>query len=76
MLVNFLREEKDIFAWKPSDMRGIMREVAEHSLWINPISKPVKQRLCHFDKEKRRAIREEIGKLLAATSERYTIQSG
>ena len=29
-------------------------------------SKPVKQRLRRFDEEKRRAIREEIAKLLAA----------
>ena len=47
-------------------MPGIPREVAEHSLDIRAGSKPVKQRLCRFDKEKRRAIREEIHKLLAA----------
>ena len=35
----------DIFAWKPLDMPGIPREVAEHSLNIRPGSKPVKQRL-------------------------------
>ena len=47
-------------------MLGISREVAEHALKIRPSSKPVKQRLCRFDKEKRRAISEEIAKLLAA----------
>ena len=56
----------DIFAWKPSDMPGIPREVAEHSLNIRPGSKPVKQRLRRFDEEKRRVIGEEISKLLAA----------
>jgi hypothetical protein len=45
-------------------MRGIPREVTEHSLWINPGSKPIKHRLHHFDEEKQRAIREEISKLL------------
>ena len=65
-LVDFLRNNKDIFAWKPSDMPGIPREVAEHALKIHPDSKPVKQRLRRFDKEKRRAIGEEIAKLLAA----------
>ena len=48
------------------DMLGIPREVAEHTLKINPGSKPVKQCLCHFDEEKRRAIGEEIAKLSAA----------
>ena len=52
--------------WKPSDMPGIPREVAEHALKIRPGSMPVKQRLCRFDEEKRRAIGEEIAKLLAA----------
>ncbi|KAK1664788.1 hypothetical protein QYE76_052947 [Lolium multiflorum] len=26
----------DIFAWKPSDMSGVPRELAEHHLNINP----------------------------------------
>ena len=47
-------------------MPGIPREVAEHTLKIHPGSKPVKQRLRRFDEEKRRAIGEEIAKLLAA----------
>ena len=46
-------------------MPGILREVAEHALKIRLGSKPVKQRLCHFYTEKRRAIDEEIVKLLA-----------
>jgi hypothetical protein len=66
MLVDFLRTNKDIFAWKPSDMPGIPREVTEHALWIKPGSKPVKQRLRCFDEEKHRAIGKEITKLLAA----------
>jgi hypothetical protein len=56
----------DIFTWKPSDMSGIPREVAEHTLRIKPGSKPVHQRLRRFDDEKHRAIGEEIVKLLAA----------
>ena len=47
-------------------MPGIPREVAEHALWIRPGSKPVKQRLRRFDEEKRRAIGEEVMKLLVA----------
>ena len=46
-------------------MPSIPREVAKHTLKIHPGSKPVKQRLHHFDEEKHRAIGEEIVKLLA-----------
>ena len=47
-------------------MSGIPREVAKHNLKIHPGSRPVKQRLCRFNKEKGRAIGEEIAKLLVA----------
>ncbi|WVZ84448.1 hypothetical protein U9M48_031478 [Paspalum notatum var. saurae] len=47
-------------------MPGIPREVIEHSLNIRPSARPVAQRLRRFDEEKRRAIGEEIAKLLAA----------
>ena len=47
-------------------MPGIPREVVEHSLNIRPGSKPIKQRLRHFDEEKHRAIGEEISKFLTA----------
>jgi len=47
-------------------MPGIPREVTEHALKIRPGSKLVKQRLCRFDEGKRRAIGEEIVKLLVA----------
>src|ERR1041384_7823046 len=47
-------------------MLGIPREVAEHSLDVKPGSRAVKQHLRLFDEEKRRAIGEEIAKLLTA----------
>jgi hypothetical protein len=34
VLVDFLRANADMFAWSPSDMPGILREVIEHSLDI------------------------------------------
>jgi hypothetical protein len=66
VLVDFLRANVDIFAWSPSDMPGIPREVTEHALEIRAGSKPVKQRLRRFDEEKRRIIGKEIHKLLEA----------
>jgi hypothetical protein len=66
MLTDFLHANRDIFAWKPLNMPGIPREVTGHALKIRLGSKLVKQRLCCFDEEKRRAIGEEVMKLLAA----------
>ena len=60
MLIDFLRANADIFAWSPSDMPGIPREVAEHALDIWAGSRPARQRLRRFDEEKRRAIGEEV----------------
>jgi hypothetical protein len=41
VLIDFLRANADIFAWSPSDMPGIPREVAEYSLDILPHSRAV-----------------------------------
>jgi hypothetical protein len=66
VLVDFLRANADIFAWSPSNMPGISREVAEHSLDILAHSRAVQQRLQSFDEERRRAIGVELRKLLEA----------
>jgi hypothetical protein len=68
VLVDFLRANTDVFAWSPSDMPGIPRDVAEHSLDIRAGARPVKQPLRRFDEEKSRAIGEEIHKLMAVKS--------
>ena len=60
----FLRENWDIFAWHPSDMPGIPRRLAEHSLKIIKGFKPVKQTLRRFSEPKRQAMGEELAKLL------------
>ena len=55
-LRDFLRENWDIFAWHPSDMPGIPRELAEHSLNILKGYKPVKQTLRRFSEPKHQAM--------------------
>ena len=45
---------------------GRIEEVSEHALDVRAGSRPVKQRLRQFNEEKRRAIGEEVQKLLAA----------
>jgi hypothetical protein len=66
VLVDFLCANAEVFVWSPSDMPGIPRDVAEHSLDIRARARPVKQHLRRFDEEKCRAIGEEIHKLMAA----------
>ena len=55
-LRDFLRENWDIFAWHPSEMPGIPRRLAEHSLNILKGYKPVKQTLRRFSEPKRQAM--------------------
>jgi len=77
MLVDFLCANADMFAWSPSDMPGVPREVSEHSLEIRAGSKLVKQRLRRFDEEKRKIIGEEIHKLLTVGFiKEFTIPTG
>jgi hypothetical protein len=58
-------------------MPGIPREVVEHSLDIRTRARPMKQSLHRFDEEKRRAIGEEVHKLLLqGSSKRYSIPNG
>jgi hypothetical protein len=66
VLIDFLRANAEIFAWSPSNMPSIPRDVAEHSLDIRAGARPVKQHLRCFDEEKHRAIGEEVHKLMAA----------
>ena len=41
-LLQFLRNNQDVFVWSSSDLRGVSREVIEHTLTLNPKAKPVK----------------------------------
>ena len=46
-------------------MPGVPRELAEHTLNIDPEFKPVRQFLHRFNEERRKAIGEEVARLLA-----------
>ena len=47
-------------------MPGVPRELAEHTINIDPKFKPVRQFLRCFNEERRKAIGEEVARLLAA----------
>ena len=63
-LTHFLRENKDVFAWKQAYMGGIDPTVITHRLNVSPSFKPVKQKKRSFALERQKAINEEVGKLL------------
>ena len=62
-LVQFLRENIDVFAWSYEDMPGIDRNVITHRLNVYPSSKPVCQKKRVFALERDNAIKEEVQKL-------------
>jgi hypothetical protein len=66
VLTNFLWDNNDIFAWKPTDMPGVPRKLAEHRIDLHEGSKPIKQQLRRFTPNKKAAIKKKITKLLAA----------
>ena len=53
LLTQFLRQNRDVFAWKQANMGGIDRTVITHRLNTSPSFKPVKQKrrspAAHFD---------------------------
>ena len=65
-LTHFLRENKDVFAWKQADMGGIDPTIITHRLNVSPSFKPVKQKRRSFAPERQKEINEEVGKLLQA----------
>ena len=65
-LIQFLKENLDVFAWSHEDMPGIALEVIQHKLNVNPERKPVQQRRRTFALERDQAVAEEVTKLLTA----------
>ena len=47
-------------------MPGVPRQLAEHTLNVDPKYKPVKQFLRRFNEERHKAIGEEVARLLVA----------
>ena len=63
-MVRFLRENSYIFAWSAAKMPGIPPSIISHSLNVNPMVRPAKQKKRKLDLERLIAIRQETLKLL------------
>ncbi|RDX78623.1 hypothetical protein CR513_41075, partial [Mucuna pruriens] len=64
-LVKTLRKNVDVFAWSAKDMLGIDPDFMCHCLSVSPSAKSVAQKKRKQGEEKR-AVKEEVGKLLTA----------
>jgi hypothetical protein len=66
-LLRFLFNNKDIFAWSANDLCGVNRDIIEHSLNVDPASKPINQRLQKMSDDKAKGARNEVKRLLSAS---------
>ena len=66
-IVQFLRENADVFAWSHEDMPGISTEVMVHKLNVNPSMHPVKQKRRVFAPKRNATVMAEVDKLLTAS---------
>ena len=64
-IVNFLKDNLNVFAWSHEDMPGIPSIIIQHRLNVDPKKKPVQLRRRAFAPERNRAIMDEVNKLLA-----------
>ncbi|GKC66404.1 hypothetical protein Tco_1099002 [Tanacetum coccineum] len=65
-LCGLLQYNLDIFAWKPADMTGVPRHIAEHCLNVQEGCSPVIQKKQGQAADRIQAIQEEVGKLVEA----------
>nr|GEV94894.1 reverse transcriptase domain-containing protein [Tanacetum cinerariifolium] len=65
-LCDLLQHNLDMFAWKPADMTGVPRHIAEHHLNIREGYLPVRQNRRGQAADRNQAIQEEVKKLIDA----------
>ncbi|GJQ94069.1 hypothetical protein Tco_0005208 [Tanacetum coccineum] len=65
-LCGLLQRNLDIFAWKPVDMTGVPRHIAEHRLNVREGCSPARQKKRGQAADRNQAIHEEVGKLVEA----------
>jgi hypothetical protein len=65
-LLRFLFNNKDVFAWSANDLCGVNKDVIEHSLNVDPVIRPRKQKLQKMSDDKAEGARNEVNRLLSA----------
>ena len=65
-LIETLAKNKDVFVWPAFDLKGVSRDIIQHSLDINPKMKPRKQRQRKMLEDRVLAAKAEVQRLLDA----------
>ena len=65
-LIETLAMNKDIFAWSASDLKGVSKDIIQHSLDINPKMKQRKQRPRKMSEDRVLAAKAKVQRLLDA----------
>ena len=65
-IINFLKDNLNVFAWSHEDMLGIPADIIQHRLNVDLKKKLVQQRKRIFAPERNKAVMDEVNKLLAA----------
>jgi hypothetical protein len=63
-LLRFLFNNKDVFAWSANDLGGVNRDVIKHSLNVDPVIRPRKQKLQKMFDDKAEGARNKVKRLL------------
>ncbi|GKE51516.1 reverse transcriptase domain-containing protein [Tanacetum coccineum] len=63
-LCSLLQQNLNVFAWKPTDMNGVPRHIAENHLNVRKGYSPIKQKKRGQTTDRNQAIQEEVGKLV------------
>ncbi|GJW02462.1 reverse transcriptase domain-containing protein [Tanacetum coccineum] len=63
-LCSLLQQNLDVFAWKPTDMTGFPRHIAEHRLNVRKGCSPIRQKKRGQAADRNQEIQEEVGKLV------------
>ena len=59
-LIQFLRNNQDVFAWSSSDLQGVSREIMEHELRVDSKVNPRKQHLRTMFEDRKKAAQSEV----------------
>ncbi|GJR64150.1 reverse transcriptase domain-containing protein [Tanacetum coccineum] len=65
-LCNLLKDNLDVFAWKPADMIGVPISIAKHRPNIREGCQPITQKRRGHAPDRNKAIQEEVAKLVEA----------
>ena len=78
LIIHFLKQNKDVFAWKQEDMGGIDPVIITHRLNVSESFKPVKQKRRNFtrQKDKKQLMRKSASSSRQVRSEKWSTLNG